>query len=128
MNKKNKSKRVYIRVTEDELNKLKDKGKNYPTLSFFIIDACMKFDDGLGIMRLKKIQGWTKDYLVYRSEINRIGNNLNQISHYLNKLQSTGVIVPDSISEIKHVQDDLSSLFKSILKSNMNFEKMVKKL
>ena len=79
--KNNKTHRIFIRVTDDELNNLKIKSKNYPTLSSYVLDACFNFDDELGLKRLDRLRSWSLDYNNFKTEISRIANNINQLIH-----------------------------------------------
>ena len=124
----NKIHRIYIRVSEDELNLLKTKSTNYPTLSSFVLDACMKYDDELGLQRLERLRLWAQDYKSFEYEISKISNNINQLAHYVNNLQKSGVLLPNIIDEIVRVQSEYNILMSNLLKSNLSYKKLAKKL
>lgn len=126
--KNNKTHRIFVRVSDDELEKLKEKSRNYPTLSSFVLDACFNFDDELGIKRLEKLRLWSEDFTSFQNEIIRISNNVNQLAHYTNNLKLTGVLLPGVLKEIIQIENDYNLLMTKILNSNMNFKKCAKSL
>ena len=103
MKNSNKTHRIFVRVSDKELEELKEKSKNYPTLSSFVLDACFKFDDELGIKRLERLRLWSEDFHSFKTEISKIGANINQLAHYVNNLQKTGVFLPSVLDEIVRV-------------------------
>ena len=123
-----KNKQINLRLTEKEYFKLKEKAVNYPTLSSYILDACLNFDDELGIKRLEKLRLWSEDFTSFQNEIIRISNNVNQLAHYTNNLKLTGVLLPGLVKEIIQIENDYNLLMTEILNSNMNFKKCAKSL
>lgn len=123
-----KNKQINLRLTEKEYFKLKEKAVNYPTLSSYILDACLNFDDELGIKRLEKLRLWSEDFTSFQNEIIRISNNVNQLAHYTNNLKLTGVLLPGVVKEIIQIENDYNLLMTEILNSNMNFKKCAKSL
>ena len=128
MKNSNKTHRIIVRVSDKELEELKEKSKNYPTLSSFVLDACFKFDDELGIKRLERLRLWSEDFHSFKTEISKIGANINQLAHYVNNLQKTGVFLPSVLDEIVRVENEFNLMMNLILKSNMNFKKTAKHL
>ena len=128
MKNSNKTHRIFVRVSDKELEELKEKSKNYPTLSSFVLDACFKFDDELGIKRLERLRLWSEDFHSFKTEISKIGANINQLAHYVNNLQKTGVFLPSVLDEIVRVENEFNLMMNLILKSNMNFKKTAKHL
>lgn len=59
-----------MRLTEKEDLILKEKAKNYPTFSSFVLDACRYIDDEFGIKRLNVIRKWCSDYNKYEFDQN----------------------------------------------------------
>ena len=123
-----KNKQINLRLTEKEYFKLKEKAVNYPTLSSYILDACLNFDDELGIKRLEKLRLWSEDFTSFQNEIIRISNNVNQLAHYTNNLKLIGVLLPGVVKEIIQIENDYNLLMTEILNSNMNFKKCAKSL
>lgn len=80
----NKTRRLEIRLNEAEFSIFKEKSKNYSTMSALIIDAVNKFDDRQGIQKLDFVNNFAIILKKYFFELNRIGNNINQISRHLN--------------------------------------------
>lgn len=119
----NKNKRIDLRLTEKEYLILKEKAKNYPTFSSFVLDACRNFDDELGIKRLNVIRKWCSDFNKYEFDLNQIGRNINQIAHYLNKLADVGILSDKFLPELKCQYSVLIDLLTQLNSSNMNFRK-----
>lgn len=118
----NKNKQINLRLSEKELDALKNKAKGYPTLSAFILDACFKFDDELGIKRIQRFKSWSSDFLKFDSEISRVGNNINQLNKLLYKMTSSGIVTSPVIKEILNQQNEIMNLFTEILNSNIKFK------
>ena len=67
MNKNtNKNKYLKVRVSEDELDRLKNLSSNYHSMSAFILDACWHFQ---GEKHLRKLEIIEEDYLIIENEI-----------------------------------------------------------
>lgn len=120
-----KTKEIHLRLTENEYLRLKEKSANYPTLSSFVLDACMNFDDALGIKRLNIIRNWCEDYNKFESMLNKIGSNINQLAHHVNKLSSVGIVSPGFIPALQNQYGILIELFKEITNSNIQVKNIV---
>ena len=124
----NKNKYIKVRVSEDELDRLKSLSSNYHSLSAFILDACWHFQ---GEKHLRKLEIIEEDYVIienHRKELNRLGSNLNQLIQYTNNCMKMGVYLDNTSSEIIKQQ---SELLNSIvfLKNELNKrEKQLKNL
>ena len=93
-----KDKRVTIRFTDDEYNQLKEKADELDiSLSTYIRKKTLG--------NREKISTKCDKELLY--EINRIGNNLNQIAKYCNTTKTIDKLVLKSLVEIEKKLNDL---------------------
>lgn len=99
---KGKTKRVYVRVTEDERTMIKNKSVNYPSISSLMIDAVKAFDIKQGRNRLDILIDFSSYAQSIETEMARVGNNLNQITHEIHLYKYGGCDLP-SISELQEV-------------------------
>ncbi len=93
-----KDKRVTIRFTDDEYNQLKTKADE---LDISLSDYIRRKSTG---NREKISSKYNKELLYY---MNRIGNNLNQISKHCNFNKSVDNMVLKSLVEIEKKLNDL---------------------
>ena len=100
-----RNKMINIRLNEQELKELKDKIKesNYSNIATFLRDLIFK----------KKIKIFKiKDYSIYKNliaEINKIGNNINQIARYCNYYKEVDRNV---LAELKKINEQLQEILK----------------
>ena len=93
-----KEKRVTIRFTEDEYNKLKTKADELGiSLSTYIRKKALG--------NRERISSKCNKELLY--EMNRIGNNLNQIARHCNITKTIDKLVLQSLVEIEKKLNDL---------------------
>lgn len=83
--KRNKVKRLEIRLTEDELEFLKQKAKGYPSISSFLLDAVKSHDSRRGRNRIDTMIRFSDLMDKSDADLSRIGNNINQIAHAFNR-------------------------------------------
>lgn len=131
MKKKNINKLadIHFRVTEEEKNKFKKKAVNYSSMSAMIIDAVNKFDDRVGVLKLDCLNNWSQDFKYFKSEINRVGNNINQIAHYMNVLNLQGVTINDvTFEEVKNKLDEWNEMYGKMVKLQEKFLTEIKSI
>lgn len=83
--KRNKVKRLEIRLTEEELDFLKQKAEGYPSLSSFILDSVKSHDSRRGRNRIDTMIRFSDLMDKSDADLSRIGNNINQIAHAFNR-------------------------------------------
>jgi len=94
-----RTKRVTVRFTDDEYNRLKEKATQFDmTLSDFIRTKLLTKREKVRPSKCDKS-------LLY--EINRIGNNLNQIAKHCNITKSIDKLVLQSLVEIEKKLNEL---------------------
>lgn len=124
----NKNKYLKVRVSEDELDKLRSLSRNYHSLSAFILDACWHFQSEKHLRKLELIE---EDYLIienHRKELNRLGSNLNQLIQYTNNCMKLGVYLDNTSSEIIKQQSELLNSIVSLKNELNKREKRLKTL
>ena len=100
----NKTKQIHLRVSEEEEKILKEKAKNWGgSVSAFILNACMKYDSEDRRNKLQFIREWNKEMSEYKTDIDKIGTNINQIARVVNtmKLQGEVAISEDMVAEVR---------------------------
>ena len=110
-----KTKRVYVRVTDDEHTMIKNKSSNYPSISSLMIDAVKAFDVKQGRNRLDILIDFSSYAQSIETEMARVGNNLNQITHEIHLYKYGGCDLP-SISELEEVLKENLELSNRILR------------
>lgn len=119
MEKEKRNKQIHLRLTEAELKSLKEKSEGYPSMSAFILDACDKFDDELGRKRIARLRQFSEDFQKFEYDINRIGNNMNQLAHYANRLKQMNLLNHNIIAHQEKLFDEVKGLYLEILQSNL---------
>ena len=86
-----KSRRLEIRLSENEYKQLQGKAKTYPSISALILDAVANFDIKRGRNRIDTMIEFSKDMRKAEVDISRIGNNINQIAKELHRYRLEGI-------------------------------------
>ncbi len=73
-----------LRLSDEQYQVMKRKSANFPTMTDFVINAIDDFDENGGIAKVDLINSWSTELGSFKSDLARIGNNINQIAHYLN--------------------------------------------
>ena len=85
----NKDQIVKLRVSGAERDMFEAKAANYGSISAMIRDAVAHYDDTLMKRRIESMNMLYPLISKHESDLNRIGNNLNQIAHYCNLVSET---------------------------------------
>ena len=97
-----KRKQINVRLTDEEFKMMKEKSKNYPSLSTLVIDAVRTFDD-------------------------RKGRNLNQVAHEINLYKFGNFELP-SIEQLLKTLEESLELNKTILREIRRFGNKSRKI
>lgn len=82
-----RTKDIHLRVTEEEYALFRKKGKEYLNTSKMIVQAVKDFKpNNHGINKLTILNNYSEKMEMLSTQINKIGNNLNQLAHYANIL------------------------------------------
>lgn len=123
-----KTEELHLRITKSEKLRLAEKAKNYPSLSSYILDAAMQFDDKLGIKKIDLINDFAQVYNAHNIELNRVGVNLNQLAKYTNMKLKLGDYEDISILiQLQITLNECLTVLKSIKKAeNKVFRQSIK--
>lgn len=86
----NKTLRLWIRLTPKEKALFKSKASKHSSISAMVRDAVMNFNPLETKGKMGVIQDAAQTIRNASAELNRIGNNVNQIAHVLNYLMLQG--------------------------------------
>jgi hypothetical protein len=86
----NKDRIVRLRVSGAEKDMFEAKAANYGGISAMIRDAVAHYDDTLMKRRIESMNLLYPLISKHEADLNRIGNNLNQVAHYCNVLAENG--------------------------------------
>ena len=109
----NKNQIVKLRVSGAERDMFEAKAVNYSSISAMIRDAVAHYDDTLMKRRIESMNLLYPLISKHESDLNRIGNNLNQIAHYCNLLATNGEynmqVITSSVEPLLHQLLSLNS-------------------
>ena len=109
----NKDQIVKLRVSGAERDMFEAKAANYGSISAMIRDAVAHYDDTLMKRRIESMNLLYPLISKHESDLNRIGNNLNQIAHYCNLLAANGEynmqVITSSVEPLLHQLLSLNS-------------------
>ncbi len=109
----NKDQVIRLRVSGAERDLFEAKAANYGSISAMIRDAVAHYDDTLMKRRIESMNLLYPLISKHESDLNRIGNNLNQVAHYCNLLAANGEynmqIITSSVEPLLHQLLSLNS-------------------
>lgn len=82
--------KVYLTPTEKKL--FVERARNYHSLSAMVRDAVTTYDDLLMKRKIEAFNQLQPLIAKHEADINRLGNNLNQVAHYTNILANNGKV------------------------------------
>lgn len=124
-NENKKTKTVNLRVSIKEYEMIKEKSKKYSSMSSLLLDSVAIFDNKAGRNKIDTINTWAVEFGVYKSELEKIGTNINQFAHYANTLLLQGIENTDVIKSFNVLLDEYNSLYKDMIKLQEAFTKSV---
>ena len=114
----NKDHIIRLRVSGTEREMFEAKAANYGGISAMIRDAVAHYDDTLMKRRIESMNLLYPLIAQHSADLNRIGNNLNQVAHYCNLLAANGEynmqVISSSVEPILH---QLLSLNRDIVET-----------
>jgi hypothetical protein len=102
--------KVYLTPTEKKL--FVERARNYHSLSAMVRDAVTTYDDLLMKRKIEAFNQLQPLIAKHEADINRLGNNLNQVAHYTNILANNGKV------EMHYVANMVEPLLHDIYESN----------
>lgn len=82
----NKTKRIEIRVTETEFNRIKENAQKFGSVAAYIKAAFVEFSDKGGVEHFKLLNELGDFYKEFQTSLNQVGNNINQVARHLNTM------------------------------------------
>lgn len=122
-----KRKQINVRLTDEEFKMMKEKSKNYPSLSTLVIDAVRSFDDRKGRNKIDTMIDFSNYIRQTEVEMARVGNNLNQVAHEIN-LYKFGDFELPSIEQLLKTLEESLELNKTILREIRRFGNKSRKI
>ena len=109
----NKDQVIRLRVSGAERDMFEAKAANYGSISAMIRDAVAHYDDTLMKRRIESMNLLYPLISKHESDLNRIGNNLNQVAHYCNLLAENNEynmqVITSSVEPVLHQLLSLNS-------------------
>ena len=128
MDKDNKNSRLYIRLTNDEHDKLRVLSKDYPSISAFVLDACWHFNGKLHLNKLEYLEKRFETLIKLRSDLNHLSANINQLVLYTNNCIKMGVYLNNTENEIIRLQTELLNNLNYYKKQMNSLEKELRNI
>lgn len=102
----NRTKRVEIRLTEDEYARIKEKSIGFCSIGHYIRSAIKEFSDINAKQKFEQLNELADFYRAYRDDLSHISGNLNQSVKRTNELAIAGLLNPFYISQVLMPQID----------------------
>lgn len=126
--KNNKLKQINIRLTEEDFSFFKEKGKNYPSMSALITDSVKQFNTSGGANKIEALNSWAIEFSAFKVELSRIGNNINQVAHYANILQTQQIVPDETMNVFIEKISEYNNLLKKMTELQEKFTRKVIKI
>lgn len=119
--KKKKTKRIFLRVTEDELTQIKKRASRFQSLTQFVFSAIRAFEDYTLSEKLEAERRLADYYTKADEKLAHIGGNLNQAMKRVNEASKIGsptqaLILNGLMPEIRQCLEVCQQLRKEILR------------
>lgn len=116
---KQRTKVFQLRLTPEEATLLKEKSKDYDSVSHYIRCAVAEYYNVNAKQKLELIQEIGTFYRKFQNELSHIGGNLNQSVKRANELSVAGLLSPSYIHDILmptilETQDTLNEIKKKV--------------
>lgn len=95
-----KNKAIKMRVTTEEMTRLKEKAASYNSVSHYIRSAITEYSNIDAKRKLELMNELVSFYRTFRNELSWVGGNLNQSTKRANELAAAGLLPSEYISEV----------------------------
>lgn len=95
-----RTKRIEIRLTEDEAAFIKEKSSSYSSVGHYIRSAIVEYSDINAKRKLQLLNDLGEFYRKFQNELSWAGGNLNQSVKRANELSVAGLLSGAYISEV----------------------------
>ena len=103
---RNRTKRIEIRLTEDEYVRIKKQSASFGSVGHYIRSAIKEFSDINAKQKLDLLNELGNYYQEYRDDLSHISGNLNQSVKRANELAIAGLLTSSYISQVLMPQID----------------------
>lgn len=123
--KKKKTKRIYLRVSEDLLTDIKNRASKFESLTQFIFAAIQSFNDTTIQERIEVKKQLGEYYSKYDKHLAHVGGNLNQAMKRVNEAsiagtQTQALILNNLIPSINECHSLLIEMRKELYETTRN--------
>lgn len=115
---KKKNKRIYIRLTEEELAMFKEKTKKYPSMTSMLLAAVKNLNEHTMSNRMAHVLELKAELDEQNRQLGRMGANLNQIAKYFNQISNAGIIGDYRVQETIELERAISEYKDVISRTN----------
>ena len=98
--KEKRSKYIKIRMTREEMERIKEKSASYTSVSHFIRSAVAEHSGVGAKQKLELIRELGGFYREFRNGLSHIGGNLNQSVRRANELSTAGLLTSSYVTEV----------------------------
>ena len=98
--KEKRTRYIKIRMTREEMERIKENSASYTSVSHFIRSAVAEHSGVGAKQKLELIRELGDFYREFRSGLSHIGSNLNQSVRRANELSAAGLLPPGYITEV----------------------------
>jgi len=127
MKRTNKTSRLYIRLTDEENNKLRSLASDYPNLSSYVLDACWHFNSKRHLRKLEYLEEKFALILKLKNDMSHLSSNLNQLVAYTNNCIKMGVYLDNTSQEVIRIQSEILKCLNDYKSEIHSIEKDLKK-
>lgn len=121
-----KDRNIHFRVTEDEYKLIKEKASSFGSISAMIIHTVKNVTIGKrksNIHILDYLEEWASIYQRYKSDFSHLCGNFNQLTKYVNKLDSIGILNDSFKDEYMMLLQQINEQLKIIIETNKLHER-----
>lgn len=118
MERGKKNRRLYVRLTEEELAVVKEKAKNYQTITSMLLAAVKNLDNRTMSNKIDVVLELKATLDEQNRQLGKIGANLNQIAKYFNQISNAGIIGDYRVQEAVGLVQSLNEYRDMMNKSN----------
>ena len=110
-----KTKRLWIRISAQDAELIKQKAANYKTVSSMIWDAIKQFDDTGTKRKIAALNEMTALYKKYQQDLAWMGSNFNQVVKRANELAITNELTVPFFENVLYPRiEELQKLLTAI--------------
>lgn len=118
MEKDIKNKSICVRFTEEELAMVKEKAKNYQTMTSMLLTAVRNLDNNTMSNKITHVLELKAALEEQNRQLRKMGSNLNQIAKYFNQISNAGIIGDYRVQEAVEMERAIKEYTEEMEKVN----------